>query len=289
MSGDIKTRKHKILDNHTFLGIFLLMFGGFFLMQFVIGAPLGFAAMKLTGTSATSYVALFAAVGGLIVLFFHFFRFSPEYNWKTSFSQTVAGLKLLWPILIYWIVLFTTFGFFAGRIPFGPLSFEGAASSLMAGVTEEVAFRELPISYMARQWRDEKKIPLMVIIPGLAFGLIHITNIFGSKPTDTLAQVVISIFFGVFFSAVYVRTGSIWAVLIGHTLHDLLVSSATVYTPELPDIVIAEFIIVEGILAIYAMYLIRKEKRPEIIALWDRKWNRSEKDSEGGYQPSGRP
>lgn len=95
--------------------------------------------------------------------------------------------------------MFATFGFFAGRIPFDPLSFEDAASSLMAGITEEVAFRELPISYMARQWRDEKKIPLMVIIPGLAFGLTHITNIFGSKPTDTLAQVVISIFFGVFF------------------------------------------------------------------------------------------
>lgn len=217
-------------------------------------------------------------MGGIIVLFFHFFWFSPEYNWKTPVSQTIAGLKLLWPILIYWIALFATFGFFAGRIPFDPLSFEDAASSLMAGITEEVAFRELPISYIARQWRDEKKIPLMVIIPGLAFGLTHITNIFGSKPTDTLAQVVISIFFGVFFSAVYVRTGSIWAVLIGHTLHDLLVSSAAVYTPELPDIVIAEWVIIEGILAIYGMYLIRKEKRPEIIALWDRKWNRSKKD-----------
>ena len=66
--------------------------------------------------------------------------------------------------------------------------------------------------------------------------------------------------------------------MIGHTLHDLLVSSAAVYTPELPDIVIAEWVIIEGILAIYGMYLIRKEKRPEIISLWDRKWNRSKKD-----------
>ena len=85
---------------------------------------------------------------------------------------------------------------------------------MMAGVTEEIAFRELPISYMARQWRDEKKIPLMVIIPGTAFGLTHLSNIVGSKPTDTLAQVALSMLFGIFFSAVYVRTGSIWAVLI---------------------------------------------------------------------------
>ena len=53
---------------------------------------------------------------------------------------------------------------------------------MMAGVTEEIAFRELPISYMARQWRDEIEIPLMVIIPGTAFGLTHLSNIVGSKP-----------------------------------------------------------------------------------------------------------
>ena len=147
---------------------------------------------------------------------------------------------------------------------------------MMAGVTEEIAFRELPISYMARQWRDEKKIPLMVIIPGVAFGLIHLLNIPGENPADTLVQALLSIFFGILFSAVYVRTGSIWAVLIVHTLHDLLSFSALYYTPELPDLVIVEWMIMGCFLAICGMYLIRKEKRPEIIALWDRKWNRLE-------------
>ena len=274
MSGDIKIRKHKILDNHSVLGIFLLMYGSFILMQFVIGAPLGFAAHKLTGASATSCVAFFCVVGGLIVLFAHFFWFSPEYNWKTPASQTIVGIKLLWPILIYWIVAFSTFGYYAGRFPFGPLSFASALSAMMAGVTEEIAFRELPISYMARQWRDEKKIPLMVIIPGIAFGLTHLSNIVGSKPTDTLAQVALSMLFGIFFSAVYVRTGSIWAVLIMHTLHDLLAFSATAYTPDLPDIVIAEWAIILIILAAYGLYLVRKEKRSEIIEFWDRRWNR---------------
>lgn len=28
------------------------------------------------------------------------------------------------------------------------------------------------------------------------------------------------------------------------------------------------------VLAVYGLYLIRKEKRPEIIALWDKKWNK---------------
>ena len=114
----------------------------------------------------------------------------------------------------------------------------------------------------------------MVIIPGTAFGLTHLSNIVGSKPTDTLAQVALSMLFGIFFSAVYVRTGSIWAVLIMHTLHDLLAFSATVYTPDLPDIVIAEWAIILIILAAYGLYLVRKEKRSEIIEFWDRRWNR---------------
>ena len=73
MTGDMKIRKHKILDNHTIPGIFLLMFGGFFLMQFVIGAPLGFAATKLTGFPAVSCVALFCRSGWYNRSIFPFF------------------------------------------------------------------------------------------------------------------------------------------------------------------------------------------------------------------------
>lgn len=274
MSGDIKIKIHKILDNHTIIGILLLMFGSLVLMQFVIGTPIAFAVHKMTGASIVTCVPAFSSMGGLIILFLHFFRFSPEYNWKFSGNQFMSVLKLLSPILICWIIIFSTFGYFAGRIPFGPLSLANIAAALMAGITEEVAFRELPISYMARQWRDENKIPLMVIIPGVAFGLTHLTNGFGNDPFGTLVQTVLSIFFGIFFSSVYIRTGSIWAMLLVHTIHDLLTFSAVYYTPKLPDVIVIEWLVVEALLAVYGLYLIRKEKRPEIIELWDRKWNR---------------
>ena len=45
---------------------------------------------------------------------------------------------------------------FAGRFPLGPVPLSSIGASLMAGISEEIAFRELPISYLARQWREEK-------------------------------------------------------------------------------------------------------------------------------------
>lgn len=39
-------------------------------------------------------------------------------------------------------------------------------------------------------------------------------------------------FTGIFYAAVYVRTASVWPVLIVHTLHDILALSASVHVPQ---------------------------------------------------------
>ncbi len=64
-------------------------------------------------------------------------------------------------------------------------------------------------------------------------------------------------------------------MLIVHTLHNLLTFSGVVYlTSELPYMIVVVWIIIEGLLEVYGLYLIRKAKRSEIIALWDKKWSR---------------
>ena len=55
---------------------------------------------------------------------------------------------------------------FAGRFPLGPVPLSSIGVSLMAGISEEIAFRELPISYLARQWREEKLLPVYFLIYG---------------------------------------------------------------------------------------------------------------------------
>ena len=61
MSGEKKVRNHKFLDKHTVLGVLLLMFGSFILIQFVIGTPIGYLVSRLTGADTTGCVASFSA------------------------------------------------------------------------------------------------------------------------------------------------------------------------------------------------------------------------------------
>ncbi len=266
---------HKFLDNHTIPGVIILMFGGMIISQFVIGYILGFLLSRLTGLKLTTAVPFGVSIGGIILLFFYYFWFRGEYNWKPDKAMFLEGIKLLSPILILWAVDGGICWYFAGRFPLGPIPLSSVAACLMAGISEEVAFRELPISYLTRQWKEEKYIPAIVLIPGVAFGLVHMTNMVASGSLfESGMQTVLSVFFGIFFSAVFLRTGCIWPPLIAHVLHDLFAFSSTVYIKELPDPVVIIWLVVELGLAIYGFYLVRRSKRPEILALWNRKWNR---------------
>ena len=86
------------------------------------------------------------------------------------------------------------------------------------------AFREVGVPFLARQWKDENKIILMVIIPAAAFALTHVTNI----------------------------------VSIGLS--------------DVPDWSVTFIIVIGAGLLISALYMLRKSKRAEIIALWDKRW-----------------
>jgi hypothetical protein len=69
---------------------------------------------------------------------------------------------MLIPLYIYWVIIFSAFGYYAKGIPFGAITIPALLTSIMAGTAEEVAFREVGISYLARQLKDENKIILMV-------------------------------------------------------------------------------------------------------------------------------
>ena len=83
---------------------------------------------------------------------------------------------------------------------------------------------------------------------------------------------------GVFLSAVYIRTGNIWPLMLVHSLHDILLSSVsekeTALGVEFPDWFVPALGVVEGLLFVCGLYMLRKSKRAEIIALWNRRWSR---------------
>ena len=284
MAGVKKAKEHKFLNKHTVLGAFLLMYFNFVLIEIVAGSIVAVICEhagidKIAGLGAGSIIASVLA----LIIWFRFF--SPEYKWKPESDSWGRSFKLLIPLCIYWVILFGAFGYFAKGNPFGVISISSLLTAIMAGTAEEVAFREVGISYLARQWKDENKIILMAIIPAVAFSLTHVTNYLSDKNLSTaLTQTLLTLFMGIFLAAVYLRTGNIWPLILCHSLHDIMVFSAgekmTALGAELPDGITTFLCVIEGLLLVCGLYMLRRSKRAEIIALWNRRWSRDTAISE---------
>ncbi len=80
--------------------------------------------------------------------------------------------------------------------------------SIGAGVGEEVLFRAGVLSLAS----DYMAMPLAILLSSLLFALVHL-----AKP------IISAIIFGIgcFFAVVYVQTGSLLAIIIGHALYDV--------------------------------------------------------------------
>ncbi len=279
-----KAREHKFLDQHTVLGVILLMYFNFVLIEFVIGAASAVIS-EHAGIDHTAGLATGSIIGSILALILWFCFFSPEYKWKPVSGSWGKSFKLLIPLYIYWVVLFGVFGYCAKGFPFGALSIPTFLTAIMAGAAEEVAFREVGLSYLARQWKDESKIILMAIIPGVAFGLTHVTNLVESRDiSTTLLQTLLTLFMGVFLSAVYLRTGNIWPLILCHSLHDVMTFSGGAKLDALgiqfPDWITAFLCVTEAGLFICGLYMLRKSKRAEIIELWNKRWSRDTESSD---------
>ena len=272
MRKEKKMREHKFLNKHTIAGALLLMFGNFIVFNVIAGVIAGVIDMDKVGAGGI--------IGSIIALIIWFNFFKPEYKWKPEPGDWGRTFKLLLPVIGLWILLFGMFGVVAGGVPFGAIPLSTILMAIMAGASEEVIFREIGISYLARQWRDENKVIPMALIPAVVFSLTHLTN-FGtmSDIESLLTQVLLTVFFGIFFSAVYLRTGNVWPLIIAHSLHDIMGFSASAGVAamgvgEFPGWSTGYIIVIEAALAVCGLYMLRKSKRAEIIELWDRRWSR---------------
>ena len=99
------------------------------------------------------------------------------------------------------------------------------------GVREECIYRATLQNIVARKYANSVKgIWITVIVGAIMFGLTHSTNIFfGMDPIATVTQVISTTFFGILLGAVYLRSGSLWALMVIHTVTDLLSLSASTF------------------------------------------------------------
>lgn len=92
------------------------------------------------------------------------------------------------------------------------------------GFFEEILFRGFILRFMLKKWgRTRRGIYLAVVLSSVIFGLLHLLNLFMGRRTllATGSQILYGAFFGVFFTACFLRNRSIWPVIFGHFLFDL--------------------------------------------------------------------
>lgn len=118
------------------------------------------------------------------------------------------------------------------------------------------------------KWGSTKKgIYFSVLLSSLIFGAFHLIHLIGTtNPLPVITNVVCAFFIGTAFAAVYIRTKSIWPVVIFHALFDIVtgldeisiikpVASNSTLSGTLPAIIIT------SLLFIYGLFILRKVKQ----------------------------
>lgn len=285
MSKEDKVRKHKLSKNKSLIPVLLvtllMIIGYFVLSQSILSFPIGIPVSIIFGIDDTDAVtSLCSCFGGLLMLFFFYWWFRPEYQWKPR--NTAFAFKAAAPILLYWfiyyVVLFTAA---AGHLTFGleRVTFGSIVFAVSAGICEEMAFREVGISYLKRQLSGNKWNLFILIFTSVIFGVTHLSNVIAlSVPLWTrMMQVFGTLFFGFFLGALFLRTGNIWVCILTHTVYDILPNIfMSKMDVDFTTYIWGWMIVGQGLLAIWGLYLIRKAKQPEIESMWNEKWELTE-------------
>ena len=276
--GGNKVRKHKISDANPLAAMLVNVTVGFILFL-IIGSILEMICSRVLGLPGNSGYPVAAA--GLIMLLLYKLWYKPEFEGALRGGARVPYLKLCAPILISWITV--PFMFILTPAKFGWPTFITVGSSLAAGCFEEAIFRSFTLSTIMRKCRSEKLITAGLIISSIIFGVVHGLNSFsGADPGRTCTQIIEAGFLGLFLGALYLRCGNLLPAIIVHAVNDIIamtnVSDITengVITGGITwwNLVDAATCIIIGIIG---LWMIRAEKRPEIMEIWSKKWKTEE-------------
>ena len=214
--------------------------------------------------------------GALLVLAIHKRWFYPEFEGNLRGGRPGLGFRLGLFILIAWALVPVNMIRHPENYAVPTPAYLSMA--LMAGFAEETAYRGLSLSYLMRQWKDEKKLLPALLLTCAVFSLTHLGNLFsGANVVLTLFQLIATFAAGLFLGAVYLRCGNLWPCIVLHTLHDIVsmldVSSISggIMTRGLQLVDLLDLLL-SVILGGVGLWLIRPAKRGEILAVWREKW-----------------
>lgn len=255
----------------------------FFVLRDLIAVLLGFIFEMTAGKESFLYeikddIARTVIAVLLMIIMPLYFRGRCNFGFKGGNAK--LGLCLaLWEIVVVAWNLAQIYIYKAPLVTgaFGVLA--AVVHGFGPGFSEEVFCRGFVVSNLMRSRENKSHRALhCVLLSGVAFGLLHLTNVFVTGDiVAALIQVVYTAAIGIFNGAVYVRSRNLWGVILMHTLTDISAFIA-VFDGSVSGMDIAFCVVGSVLFVSLALFLIRPSKQAEIEALWADDWSFGEED-----------
>lgn len=205
---------------------------------------------------------------GFVVLF----GFADSFKSKKFFKGILCGIAL---VAIQAFALAVQFAeAVSGDHAWKPwyLILLGIISVIGIGIREESFFRATIQNILAKKYGGSVKgVWLTAIVSALIFGLIHAFNIFaGVEPLPAVIQAITNVGIGLFFAALYLRSGNFWTLVAVHALTDTAGLFESIFLNKSEIAVISSIpwqSLIGGVIFIgVSVFLLRPSKCKEIVA-----------------------
>lgn len=219
-----------------------------------------------------------------IFLFFMIFACKKEYLIFKNKGSIRESLVVAMPYIIYIVYLGSSLlaNYIVEGYSFTSIDNIIAVSLfyIAVGIFEDFLLRGLTLNILLDKYGKTKKgIWLSVFLSSLFFGLIHFSNLFtGASFVGVLIQVISATCIGMYFAAIYLRSGNVWTPALLHGFYDLAVSVSAFFV--INDVVdttaeyaeaISNYSWFSALISLFyvalAVFLLRKEKMKNVTAM----------------------
>ena len=143
------------------------------------------------------------------------------------------------------------------------------ADDLVVAVMEEILFRGFLFMFFLTLFQDKKKgCVYAILLSSIAFGAIHLVNIFSNPPVAVLAQVGYSFLLGVVLSLVYLGSDNFVLPVLGHflfnALNDTVPSMFSSYSMDVTYYVWSAIIGAVGLLYAIGIAIVMKRRKTHV-------------------------
>ncbi len=203
------------------------------------------------GTLVISEAVLALLVLIVMLIFKNSYVFTQKHE-KLS-KGLFYGLYYIIGSLIFLLIM----GLFAGGFKGGLAILNVLIGCFLVGITEEFLCRGWLLNEFLERFGESKKgIWYSIVISGLIFGMLHISNIFTAHQdiASTIVQAISAAGTGIIFGIIYYKVKNIWSVVLLHGLWDFSIFLGQI-APVTSTVEVTTNITIVGIICSIIMFV----------------------------------